>query len=162
MSIYAHFPTSPKSDLPLAMKTYPAHTPRKARHIRVPAFLPVPLRGRSDGWTAQRQASFLVALARTRSVLAAARAVGMARETAYRLRRRAGAESFAAVWDLVGKGAKAKVTPEQRMLRALGGLVRPVVWRGECAGVVPQVDNSALLGLLAQLDRGTRADREGR
>ena len=85
----------------------------------------------------------------------------MARETAYRLRRRAGAESFAATWDLVrGKGAKVKVTPEQRMLRALGGLVRPVVWRGECAGVVPLVDNSALLSLLAQLDRGTRADRE--
>ena len=143
------------------MKTYPAHPPRKARHIRVPAFLPVALRGRCDGWTAQRQATFLVALARTRSVLSAARAVGMARETAYRLRRRAGADSFAATWDVVlGNGAKAKVTPEQRMLRALGGLVRPVVWRGECAGVVPQVDNSALLGLLAQLDRGRWADRE--
>ena len=81
------------------MKTYPPKSP--ACHIRVPAFLPVPGRRRADGWTALRQAAFLVALARTGSVSQAAREVGMARETAYRLRSREGGESFAAAWDRV-------------------------------------------------------------
>lgn len=54
---------------------------------------------RSDGWTLDRQLDFLDALARTRSVSLAARAVGMSREGAYRLRRRAGATLFAAAWD---------------------------------------------------------------
>ncbi len=65
----------------------------------VPAFTPVPLRIRQDGWTPDRQRAFLAHLRLTGSVEAAARAVGMRRETAYRLRRRPGGESFAAAWD---------------------------------------------------------------
>jgi hypothetical protein len=144
------------------MKTYAP--PRPPRHIRVPAFLPVPLRGRADGWTRERQAAFLVALAATRSVAAAARKVGMARQTAYRLRERPGAESFARAWDAVlGRDgtAKWKVTPEERMRRALDGLIRPRVWRGEMRGISTKADNSALLTVLRQLDRGASdADRE--
>jgi hypothetical protein len=131
-----------------------APPPRKPRHIRVPAFLPVPLRARADGWTPLRQAQFLVALARTRSVRKAASAAGMARETAYRLRAKPGAEGFAAVWDAVlGFAAKRKVTPEERMRRAFDELVRPLVRRGRCVGLARKADNSALLALLAQLDR---------
>jgi len=129
----------------------------RPRHIRVPAFLPVPLRARSDGWTPLRQAQFLVALARTRSVKKAAAAAGMTRETAYRLRGRHGADSFAATWDAVlGKVAKRKVTPEERMRRAFDQLVKPVVNCGQCVGLARKADNSALLSLLAQLDRGDR------
>ena len=54
-------------------------------------------RARSDGWTVERQLDFLAELARTRSVTTAARAAGMSRESAYRLRERAGL--FAALWD---------------------------------------------------------------
>jgi hypothetical protein len=54
---------------------------------------------RCDGWTAERQIRFLVALLGTRSVSKAAAAAGMSRESAYRLRDRAGAELFAALWD---------------------------------------------------------------
>lgn len=54
---------------------------------------------RTDGWTVQRQLGFLVALEQTRSVSKAATAVGMSRESAYRLRNRA--ELFAALWDRV-------------------------------------------------------------
>lgn len=132
----------------------PAPPPRKPRHVRVPAFLPVPLRARADGWTPLRQARFLVALARTRSVKAAAFAAGMTRETAYRLRGKPGAESFAAAWDAVlGVAAKRKVTPAERMRRAFDELVRPLVRGGECVGLARKADNSALLSLLAQLDR---------
>ena len=134
--------------------SHSAPLPRKPRHIRVPAFLPVPLRARKDGWTPLRQAQFLVALARSRSVRKAALAAGMTRETAYRLRGRHGAEGFAAAWDAVmGVAAKRKVTPGERMRRAFDELVRPLVRDGECIGLARKPDNSALLSLLAQLDR---------
>jgi hypothetical protein len=136
------------------MKTYPDRKRRRARHVRVPAFVPAPMRARADGWTAERQARFLVALARTRSVCEAARAVGMARETAYRLRKARGGESFAGAWDAVlgrVREEKRKVTIEERLARAFGALVKPVVWQGELAGLQPKCDNSALLDHLARM-----------
>ncbi|MGX7953683.1 hypothetical protein ACWPM1_14115 [Tsuneonella sp. HG249] len=142
------------------MKSYPRRQRRKARHPRVPGFLPVPLRARADGWTAERQARFLAALAVTRSVSAAARQVGMARETAYRLRSKPGAESFAAAWDAVlGRGAgKRKVTTAELRRRALAGLLQPRIYRGELTHIGQKPDNSALLRYLAQLDRADRND----
>ena len=61
---------------------------------------------RRDGWTAQRQLRFLDMLARTRSVTRAAAAVGMSRESAYRLRSRKGGVLFATAWDRALKGHK--------------------------------------------------------
>jgi len=61
--------------------------------------LPVPLRRRVDGWTPERQRTFLAALAKTRSVTRAVRAVGLSASGAYRLRDHAGAADFAAAWD---------------------------------------------------------------
>ena len=58
-------------------------------------------RTRRDGWTVERQLGFLVALARTRSITRAAAAVGMTRESAYRLRARPNGALFAAAWDRV-------------------------------------------------------------
>ena len=52
---------------------------------------------RCDGWTVERQLRFLAALSRTKSVTKAAASVGMSRESAHRLRVRAGL--FAALWD---------------------------------------------------------------
>ena len=64
------------------------------------AFIPVPLaRRRADGWTAETQANFIRALEAMGSVGKAARAVGMGRASAYRLRDRPDAASFAAAWD---------------------------------------------------------------
>ena len=54
---------------------------------------------RRDGWTVERQLAFLDMLARTGSVTTAADVVGMSRESAYRLRKRASAALFAAQWD---------------------------------------------------------------
>lgn len=137
------------------MKRYPAVRRRKAHHPRVPPFVPVPLRARADGWTAERQARFLAELAITRSVSAAARAVRMARETAYRLRSRPGAESFAAAWDqILGReGPARKVSTEERARRALEGFLKAQIYRGRYVGVHRKADNSALLGHLAALER---------
>lgn len=141
------------------MKRWPSKKHRRPDHRRVPAFVPVPLRTRADGWTPARQAAFLGALAETRSVTAAARKVRMARETAYRLRKLPGAESFAAAWDAVlGRETpgRRKVTHEERARRALEGLLKPVMYRGKHIATVQKADNSALLGHLAQLDRAAR------
>lgn len=145
------------------MKIHPPVRRCKAHHPRVPAFVPVRQRARSDGWAAERQARFLAELAITRSVVAAARKVGMARETAYRLRAKPGGESFAAAWDAVlGRdGRKRKVTAHERILRATGALIQPRIFRGQCTGIARKTDNSALLAHLAHLDRACRkADEE--
>jgi hypothetical protein len=64
-------------------------------------FTPVPMgRRRRSGWTEAQQRRFIIALEAMGSVGRAARACGMGRASAYRLRERAGAESFAAAWDL--------------------------------------------------------------
>ncbi|QDK34750.1 hypothetical protein [Sphingomonas sp. IC081] len=132
----------------------------KPRHLRVPAFSPVPLRARADGWTAARQAAFLGALAETGSVREAAARAGMTRETAYRLRRRPGAGSFAAAWDKVtGASAqgdrrpKRKVTLEERAGRALYGVLKVRMYRGRHVATERKADNCALLAYLSQLDR---------
>lgn len=142
------------------MKTYPRKVRRRARHPRVPAFSPVPMRSRADGWTPRRQARFLAELAITRSVGAAARKVKMARETTYRLRRRPGAESFAAAWDqALGKVTpKRKVTAEERARRALQGLLKPVIYAGQHVGTWEKTDKSAILGHMALLARGEAAE----
>ncbi len=68
-------------------------------------FTPVALeRVRANGWSPPVQRRFIHALSVMGSVGQAARAVGMGRVSAYRLRKRAlavggGAESFAAAWD---------------------------------------------------------------
>src|SRR5688500_13621649 len=56
-------------------------------------------RDRLPGWTARRQMAFLEQLADGGTVTQAARAAGMSRESAYRLRRRREGALFAALWD---------------------------------------------------------------
>jgi len=120
----------------------------------VPAFVPVPLRSRRDGWTPRRQADFLGYLAETQSVAAAARSVNMARETAYRLRERPGAESFAAAWDVALGKAKAprhpsrKVTGDALWHRALWGTLQPRMHAGKYVGTSRKTDVSALLRVI--------------
>ena len=65
-----------------------------------PEFTPVTLdRVRHDGWTPERQRLFLIALAALGTVDSAAQAVGMSRISAYNLKKRADAGSFAEEWD---------------------------------------------------------------
>jgi hypothetical protein len=85
-------------------------------------FTPVPLaRVRHDGWTADRQGKFLQVLSLTGTVDAAARAVGMSRVSAYKLRQRPGAESFAAAWDRALKEGRDMLC-DAAMERALYGV----------------------------------------
>ncbi|MEH6790566.1 hypothetical protein [Parasphingorhabdus sp.] len=123
---------------------------------RIPSFSPVPLRARKDGWTPLRQAEFLGWLAETRCVERAAGRVGMSRESAYRLRRKPGAEEFAAAWDAI-LGApgtvRRKVTLDGLFQRIKYDRYRPVLRSGLYVGTIRKPDNRALLRALARLDR---------
>lgn len=146
------------------MKHYFPAPPRLRRHARrIPDFHAVPARARRDGWTPLRQAEFIGHLAATRSVSAAAKAVSMARESAYRLRSRPWAEEFCAAWDaaLGNKSHKPvtfprKVTLAELQWRVESGLWRVQLEKGRYAGVLHKADNSALLSLLARLNYGAK------
>jgi hypothetical protein len=128
--------------------------PRRARRLpRVPPFYPVPTRTRHDGWTVQRQADFLGMLAETGSVIGACEAVGMSRKSAYRLRARPGAASFAAAWDAALGAPVRKVTAPPLTFLAYEGLVRLVTFRGRYRGMWQKPDDSALLRLARRLER---------
>lgn len=114
------------------------------------------------------QCAFLAALYATGSVSAAAKAVGKSRETAYRLRTREGAASFAAAWDRILAGPAQsgalpersarvadwrKVTLQDLQWQIETGLWRPVIFRGQMRAVQRKADNSALLHLLSRFDK---------
>lgn len=153
------------------MAKRPAHLVRR----RPGFFHPVMTRARRDGWSVARQCGFLAQLYFTGSVAAAARAVGMTRESAHRLRARKGAEGFAAAWDRVlgapgtsrCKAAKVdyrKVTTSALAARFETGLVRPIIHRGRMVHIIVKRDDSTLLRLLGRFDaaaaRAEAADQE--
>ena len=139
----------------------PIVRPRR-RLPRVPAFYPVPLKANPDGWTIERQAHFLGWLAETGSVSAACARVGMSRNGAYKLRKKPGAESFAAAWDAALGQPVRRVTIDDLEFLAYHGLVRPRFRGGRYLGSRQKPDNSALLRLVSLYDRAVaRADRLG-
>lgn len=136
---------------------------------RIPRFHPVPVGPRRDGWTIERQARFIGMLAQTRSVAAAARAVSMGRESAYRLRKRAGAAGFAAAWDAaLGKPqsrvdlASDKATGLDVGYRYRAGLVRTVMRAGRYVFSRREPDHAAHQRYLARLDRAAGLVGEAR
>ncbi|MBA2919314.1 hypothetical protein GON01_09640 [Sphingomonas sp. MAH-20] len=112
------------------------------------AFVPVPLaRARHDGWSAARQRMFIEQLSRIGLVSAAARAVGMSAKSAYALRKRPGAESFAAAWDeAVGLGQF--LAQAAAIHRAVDGEVRPVFYRGRQVGERRVYNDRLLIAVL--------------
>lgn len=141
------------------MPRKPAHHTRR----KPPYFHPVPVRARKDGWTIERQCRFLAQLYLTGSVTQAARAAGLSRKSAYALRERDDAASFAHAWDTVltapGQGRIPAPKPDWRkvtnaalMRRAETGLVRPILYRGRMTAIRHKPDNSALLRLLRRQD----------
>ena len=93
------------------------------------AFTPVPLRRRADGWSPDLQLRFIQALSRGLTPGEAARSVGKNRQNAYALRKREGAESFAAAWD--------SVVAHVRQIQAQGRLPRPRTAAEDCPPAQP-------------------------
>jgi hypothetical protein len=88
-------------------------------------WVPVRRRPRLDGWTEEKQRRFIEVLADTGLVSAAARAVGLSRESAYKLRRAAHAEAFARAWDAARHHAGGFIE-DMAFERAIEGVEQPV------------------------------------
>jgi hypothetical protein len=124
------------------------------------AFTPVPVRARHDGWTAERQKWFVLRLALGGCVSVAARGVGMTRKSAYRLRDRPGARSFAAAWDRA-QGWGRDRTVDVGLERSLYGERMPIVRNGRVVGEIHRHDNRLAMAVLNALDRRAAARPPG-
>lgn len=117
------------------------------------AFTPVPMqRRRADGWSAERQRRFITALSVMGAVGPAARAVGMGRASAYRLRERAGAAGFAEAWDIaIACGADLQF--HTALDQAINGVTTVRVMRGGMVEVMHAPDRKVLNAALLSKTR---------
>ena len=133
----------------------PRHKPWTA-YLKLPAFLPVPLRTRKDGWTPARQARFIALLAETACVRKAAQLLGLTRESAYRLRKHPGAGSFRAAWDTAVRGKQQlrwKFTQAEAYRLVTEGPFHIALFRGRARTIWRKPDDSRLLSAIGRLDR---------
>jgi hypothetical protein len=94
------------------------------------------------------------------------RHVGKSRESAYRLRNKPGAQSFAAAWDsiLAQRSAARMSTVELLWHRAFYGTLKPIMRGGKHVAIRHSPDNDAVLRLYRR-EMGRRRslrDRDGR
>ena len=114
----------------------------------LPATTPPDARLPHDGWTPERQAAFLRELAARHNVTAAARAVGMSRQSAYKLRTRLQGQPFDKAWDAAFL-TRFDVLAEAALDRALNGVEVPHYYNGELIGSSRRYDERLTLALLA-------------
>lgn len=112
-----------------------------------PAFDPVDVRARIDGWTPECQRAFVEALADTGVIREAAGRVGMSEQSVAQLRRRPGSASFVAACE----AAMIIATRRLRSVafdRAINGYTRQVFYHGELKGETRVYDPRLLILLL--------------
>jgi hypothetical protein len=102
-----------------------------------------------DRWTAPKMAAFLRQLSATHSVSAAARSVGMSRQSAYRLRSRLKGGAFDLAWDVAFHHSYDNLA-HAALERALNGVEIPIFHKGEQVGSYRKYDERLTLALLAQ------------
>lgn len=112
---------------------------------------PPVLRRRKPGkahWTQEKMALFLRELAATQSVSAAARHVGMSRQSAYRLRDRLVSTPFSLGWDVALEAGLAQLA-HAMMDRAVNGVEVPHYYKGEVVGSSRHYDERLAIWLMA-------------
>lgn len=137
--------TKPKADAPVAaLADYRPVDQTRARH---------------DGWTAERQRTFLTVLAETGCISEACAQAGVSSRSAYRLRQRADAVAFANAWDQALRLATVRLTTVA-FERAVKGTVREL-WRGGERVAETRAPSDKLLMFLLQhlLPRGREPSR---
>lgn len=112
----------------------------------------VPADERHDGWTRERQGAFLRMLASTHCVSQAAKAVGMSRQGAYRLRSRLRGEPFDIAWQAAFR-RQFDALAEAALDRALNGVEVPHFHKGELIHTSRRFDERLTVALLALRDR---------
>jgi hypothetical protein len=99
-------------------------------------------------WTAAKMAQFLRQLSATHSVSAAARSVGMSRQSAYRLRSRLKGMPFDLAWEVAFQHSFDNLA-HAMLERAINGVEVPVFHRGEQVGSYRRFDERLSVALLA-------------
>ncbi|WP_309611791.1 hypothetical protein [Sphingomonas sp.] len=116
-----------------------------------PDFIAVPSRNHLSGWTAARQRRFIEILSLTGSVGHASAAAGVTSRSAYRLRNRAGADSFARAWDAAQSLAATRLTAIA-FDRAVNGRAERYYRNGELVMERRLPSDRLLTWLLSHLD----------
>ncbi len=126
-------------------------------------WVPRPRKHRKDGWSAEKQRTFIETLADTGLVVAAARAVDMSLASCYRLRREPGGHGFAAAWEAAVQQASRRLT-DIAFDRAINGVEDPVFVDGRRIGCRYRYNDRLLMFLLRahQPDRYRQAHRSTR
>lgn len=107
---------------------------------------------RHDGWSPDRQVTFLEALARTGNVKVAACYAGLSRESAYKLRRRTDGRAFARAWDAAIIHAR-DIFQDELMDKGLNGWNEAVWHQGEEVGTRERWSAPLFLAALGRLDK---------
>lgn len=110
-------------------------------------FDPVPVAARHDGWAPAKQRGFIDALTQCGCISAAARHVGMTPRSAWRLRDRADAASFAAAWDAALHEGRRNAY-ETAIPRALHGERVRVFYRGRQIDERVRYDSRLIIAVL--------------
>jgi len=114
-------------------------------------FTPVELRQRHGGWTPEKQAQFLEALAQCGCVKHACKRIGMSRSSAYELRARMDAGSFRAGWSAALDHGVQRIE-DAAFSRAIHGVRRPVFYKGEKIGEKVYYDERLTMFMLRYRD----------
>lgn len=108
---------------------------------------------RHDGWSRAKQAAFLRQLSATHSVSAAAKSVGMSRQSAYRLRSRLKGQAFDLAWEVAFHHSY-DVLAHCALERALNGTEVPVFFQGEQVGSYRRYDERLTVAMLRMMTVG--------
>ncbi|HVR90508.1 MAG TPA: hypothetical protein VHG29_05385 [Novosphingobium sp.] len=114
--------------------------------------LPPTLTNPSDRWNKPKMAGFLRELAATHCVGSAAKAVGMSRQSAYKLRARLKGEPFDIAWEAAFQHGY-DALHQAALERALHGVEVPVFFNGEQIGTRRQFDERLTCFLLSARNR---------
>lgn len=126
--------------------------------VPVPRFTPWAGRNHNPrGWTPARQLGFIRALTRCGSARAAAAAVGKSVRSAYLLRDKPGAASFAAAWDQAAIAGRRNAV-DSAIDRALHGERVPFFRRGRYAGTRLKHHDRLLIGVLNAIHNQVHAE----
>lgn len=98
-------------------------------------------------WTNRKMAEFLRTLAATHSVSEAAKAVGMSRQSAYKLRSRLQGKAFDVAWNNAFSQSYVNL-PYAALERALNGIEVPHYYKGELIGMSRRYDERLTVALL--------------
>ena len=113
-------------------------------------YSPAQLKPRHNGWTAERQRTFLTVLAETGSISMACAQAGVSLRSAYRLRSHPKGEDFARAWDMALKLATARLTA-LAYERATRGTVKETWVEGELKTTTRAPSDKLLMFLLQHL-----------